>query len=381
MQLARLLGEPERAVKKTIARLEALSGYHSEDVRLLTESRQLLRAKISTLGLDPDDTTAEELYHRLQAKLKSDLDHLDRAWDLSGGQTDRSIKILESVSSESELLAIKGSTMKLLFKTLPPKKTQKLLGYRSLDSMLKREDTRAVLAAALSVESAQWSSKLAQKVNQLKTSDYELRKIKFIAANPKSKAKPVAAVPLMAAVCINASEQANFPAAGLVLLGLEAEVVLQAENWHLSGRQFSKDFNKTAERLFSGYAPLTSSLENDFIGMEDYKVKTEEPYAKFSRLHPALAWWCDCGHIAMDNEGAVSLHIGDNLLNMAHAADFSNRYNHNFVASLKRQLASRYLNYEAVKNYLADQIDDTFISLESISAKQLVPDFEEIRNL
>jgi hypothetical protein len=379
MRLARFLDRPERQTRKVIAKLESLSGYPSEDVRLLADVNQDLRDKIKSLGLDPADTTGEELYEALKVKLSGDLNHLSRAWGLGGDNSANIIQLLEHAGSKEEVLAIKASSVKTLMRALPPKKTMKLLGYRSLESMLKREDTRAVLATALANEGTQWVSRLGHKISRLKSSDYELRGIKFLdLAGTAVPGQAVGRVPLMATVYLN--QVAAGPAAGQVLLALQAEAALLADSFYLSANQFSKDFNKIAERLFSGYDPM---LGESFVTPHEYiKLKRHDASAhiSFSQLHPALAWWKDSGHLALDDNGPVSLHLSDCLANLADKADFAARYSHNFSAELKQQLLSRYYAFEPIKNYLAAEIDDTFIPLDSISTKQLVPEFEESFN-
>src|SRR5947208_2061243 len=77
--LARLLGKSEKEVVAAISKLEALCGYPSEDVRLLAENKQKLRAKTMQLGLDPDDTTDEELYYALLGRFSRDSQTIDKA--------------------------------------------------------------------------------------------------------------------------------------------------------------------------------------------------------------------------------------------------------------------------------------------------------------
>src|SRR5665213_1747221 len=158
-----------------------------------------LKSKVESLGLDPADTTGEELYEALKVKLSNDLAQLDGAWGLNGSNdSQKIIQVLEQAARKDDILAIKCVAIKRLLKASPPKKTMKLLGYRSLESMLKREDTRQVLAIALNHESNLWNSRVSHKISGLKSSDYEFRKIKFFA---NSNIAAVRQVPLMAAIC------------------------------------------------------------------------------------------------------------------------------------------------------------------------------------
>jgi hypothetical protein len=79
--LAGLIDQPEALVELAVKKLEHMSGFQSEDVRLLAQIEQTARAKTTQLGLDPDDTTGPELYYGLIAKLAKDEAslNLDRA--------------------------------------------------------------------------------------------------------------------------------------------------------------------------------------------------------------------------------------------------------------------------------------------------------------
>jgi hypothetical protein len=381
MHLAKLIDVPARDLTKQIAKLEELSGYRSEDVRLLDESRRQLAGKISALGLDPSDTTGEELYETLKVKLQDDLSHVSRAWNLEDDGLDKVVQIVSANAGSDELLSIRRPVMKALLKKSPPKKTIKLLGYRSLDSMLKHEDAAVVVAIALANENQQWNSHLAHSISALKTSDYELHQVRFFGLNPKQSAaleKPVIAVPLMSTVLLAGREDSKQLAASVVL-AFEAEAILTADNDFLSRNQFSKDFNKKAEQAFSGTTEL-NVVPDDVLGFGN-KLNLSDPCTRFSNLHPCLAWWKKAGHLALYDGGPVSLNLTDNILNLIAKVEYSQRYAVNFTKALKADVANRYLSYPAVKNYFNRAVDDTFITLDSISAKQLAPDFEEIRNL
>jgi hypothetical protein len=82
--LATMLNEDSKTVNDVIEKLESLAGYSSEDVRLLARVNQEAASKISSLGLDPADTTGEEIFHALQVKLQSDVAHIARSLNLNG---------------------------------------------------------------------------------------------------------------------------------------------------------------------------------------------------------------------------------------------------------------------------------------------------------
>src|SRR5258708_3475023 len=74
--LAELLGATEPLFSLSVKQLEEASVRPGADVRLLAEIVGKVRLKTKELGLDPDDTTGEELYHALINRIKKDDKHL-----------------------------------------------------------------------------------------------------------------------------------------------------------------------------------------------------------------------------------------------------------------------------------------------------------------
>src|SRR5579862_8326021 len=77
--LAQMLDKPEDIVKQALDKLEAYTGYPSEDARLIAGMHQASKSQIAKLDLDPHDTTAEELYQTLLSRFEEDSNHLDKA--------------------------------------------------------------------------------------------------------------------------------------------------------------------------------------------------------------------------------------------------------------------------------------------------------------
>ena len=67
-RLARLLDWPAAESAKIVNLLESAVGWPGLDISILQHTHQLTRQKITSLGLDPTDTTPAELHHGLLAK-------------------------------------------------------------------------------------------------------------------------------------------------------------------------------------------------------------------------------------------------------------------------------------------------------------------------
>ena len=389
-RLAKLTGESEEKLGKVIDKLEDLSGFNSEDVRLISNLNRKTRNKLRGLNLDAQDTKSEELYEALSVKCRADMVLTSRAWGLNeDNANEKIIEIVEKHLSGQKVLSIKCSIIKRNLKSLPPKKVMKALKYRSIDSMLKREDTREVLALAQITESHQWNSKFAQSLGNLNSSDYELRQIvilnltddKYLMNLPYSRA--VTYTSLMATIVLWPHKIEAQLSPALVLSALRCEEVLVAESSYLSSHQFSADFGKTAQRLFIAFHPVYLNINKQpFIsGVDVHLMRTRavngSAYDKFTSLHPCLLWWRETRSLAYEAEHLVSMHLSDVLMNLLGGYKYANRCFYNFNNQIKQDLFKQYLNYEAVGHYITQQFDDTLIALEEFSSSlQRKPELE-----
>src|SRR5690242_15647732 len=176
--LSELLGAEEPMFHHDLVRLESASGRSSADIRLTTEVERATRSKLRELGLDPSDTTGLELYRALQARVKADDERLSATLKAKYGDEHMHASIskaLHELPVAKSCFALKTSVAKRLLKRVPPKQTMKILGYRSFDSMLRREQLLAIFAAAWLVESATWRKSLVDSYKKLQASDFEIR--------------------------------------------------------------------------------------------------------------------------------------------------------------------------------------------------------------
>ncbi|MDB5160758.1 MAG: Sugar kinase, ribokinase family [Candidatus Saccharibacteria bacterium] len=385
--LASLVGESEKSLTKIISKFEELSGFNGEDIRLVTDIKADTRRKIESLGLDPHDTTGQELHHALRAKLQADSQHLARALNFKDSDdVDSRINKLTDFArqsaGEAPVLALKATAAKELLRKNPPKKLMKHLNYRSLESLLKREDMSQVFAAAPAIEAGVWSKSLAKAAAKLKPADFETREIKFLSMNSKRWAlatddgRPVTDVPLMGAVaCWPAEVFARQESVYSALLLLQAAEALETDSFYLKTNQFSPDFGKMVANLFANgeQQPLLIEGQPFFSWshlrcmFEDY----EQPLTKLANAHPVLSWWKDSAYLAFLDDEPVSLNLGDNLRSSLSGSSYKNRHTGSFTHRVRGELLNRYTKYQTVKNYILNQFDDTFIAIEPVPAYEL----------
>lgn len=180
--LSQLLDAKEPQFRLGIRQLEQASGGSNSDIRLSTDIIQRVNEKIRDLGLDPSDTTAEELYHTLQQRLGDDEGRFRQYLVLNENSSTGAIltstrELVESLDIPKTCFAIKLSVGKKLLKELPPKKVMKELGYRSVASMIKHEPVPQLLAAALMYESSHWQQLFYEQYKKLHPSNFEQRPV------------------------------------------------------------------------------------------------------------------------------------------------------------------------------------------------------------
>src|ERR1035438_885963 len=156
--ISALLAKEINSVKSTLEKLELATGENYIDSRLTSEIIVNSKRKLKELGLDSDDTTPEELTRALSnlvelhdSFLAKALGGVDAA-DVSD-MLPKITKYSNSIAKTKTVWGIKHAVAKRLLKAMPPKTLMKKLGYRSIDSMLKRESIDDLYAGVRTAES------------------------------------------------------------------------------------------------------------------------------------------------------------------------------------------------------------------------------------
>jgi hypothetical protein len=383
--LAKLLDQPEAVVASAVNRLEGLSGYESTDVRLLAEINHRVRGKTAELGLDPDDTTNEELYHGLREKFKVDRSNLDKrlGLDRTSNETEYLEWFMEFVQHANlhpEVWALKRNVAKRLLRDHPPKRSMKQLGYRSLDSMLKREYIGELFAALPAIETERWLNKFWRDLANLKATDFENRPIQVVVMDverwqtqPQAKLS-MQTLPQMGVIAIWPGK--NLTRLGAIGLGLdfyEAVGRLKTETSYLKLKQFDSSLGESLlQAVNHQIEPLHElatlpvswhSICVHFGGLSHQAhanwlpphVLHEDMHSRkalniLADLDPSLHWWTDLEHVAAHRDGeVVSLNIVDVMEDCLSGRRYHQRRSENLHISLWHELLNRYLYHDGVK--------------------------------
>ena len=326
--LAGLLDKPEEAVADAIDKLEAKAGYPSEDARLIANTSQQVRAKIVELGLDPHDTTSEELYHALIARFNSDADHLDKALDIDtdtplDAKIKKAIDLARHLTIGSTSWSLKATTAKRILRQLPPKKLMKALSYRSVDSLLKRENPATLFIAAKLLESPTWQKNMAGKLSRLASTDFEMRPVQIVNLGDWHSLRSNALV----------AASAELAAVGI-----------------LPSRQLS------SSRTLAIALSVADSIN---------AVATQHKGLSLAQVSPSLGWWVGAEHLLAWQDGQpVSLNIIDIAANHTTGKPFEQRQKSEAAKSLWNELIDGY------KKHL-DELPEELAEIDNAASDKL----------
>jgi hypothetical protein len=389
--LSEALNAREPHFRRGVMSLEAANGNPSADIRLTTEVMSYAREKCRELGLDPNDTTSEELYHALQVRVEKDdrilerrlrtlaATHVSAEADTLSGM----VEALKRLPGSKACFALKSSKLKVLLRANPPKKAMKALGYRSVDSMLKHEVPSLILAGSLAKESITWHKRLLDQYKKLTASDFEERSLTIL--RPTTERWKVLGEEIVQATQHNVVSlkelgtivllplPQSMPSGAVtasLTLALHELNEIRATSTFLKVNQLQGHFGDNIIKIATGeaelelnlfdkpvswnllqrhYARITSAISDtifeSYVRAED--MVWQEVEDALAQIEPTLNFWRGTSHLAVANKTPVSFNLVDNALNLCNKLPFEKRVNHYFQSSLWQELLLRYLGHES----------------------------------
>lgn len=405
--LSELLAAEEPLFGMALKRLEQASGNSSVDVRLTAEIIGKVHMKMRALGLDPSDTTGRELYRALFNLVKK---HDEFLAARIGAEDSADVqKVLPRIKEVAEALdipkrawLIKHSVAKRLLKANPPKKVMAQLGYRSIDSMIKREPVGEIFGAIRLLESLEWNNKFIASYKTLKPTDFEVRNIEIIHLDEKkwgsssllfvkNKRHNIAHLKELGVVLILPMPIKRMPGITItslpLLLHYINEIRLYSSFFKL--QQVRSDFSsvlidtlvsdpgKHAEiggqhvhwRVIHKHFSQSSKHPDIFephVEPEDLTWrKTEEI---LYRLEPALHFWHDMDYVAVEFDGRpISFNLMDVAVSYVNNLQYGSQAIHHFRDSLWNELYMRYLDEQSMEKQVLKQLDNEMIVPEILA--------------
>ncbi len=401
-QLSQLLEAKEPYFRQTVQRLERASGNESHDIRLSNSINKSIKEKIKALNLDPEDTADEELYLALQHKLANDdkqlhkklrylsANHISAEANLIDGM----VYTLEDLTKKDKCFGVKNSVIKRVLIKNPPKKTMKLTGYRSINSMLKHEPLPLIVACSLESESASWIKNYQNSLGLLRSSDCEDKKLTIIDINNekwsmvsdfiKSKNKLDLIVSKELASIIIMPIESNTPVSGfttaLMSICLNAINEIKSSSSYLKLSQLSGDFGKRLEGSIKNEPELGVGILDNPLSWEtvqrflhrissdtksSLQVSIDFPDINAwmpveSMLHkivPEMSFWKDTAHLSrLGKKGIVSFNILDNAINLCHERQYGSNIKFNAQKSLWQELVLRYIRLDLLEEAITKEL-------------------------
>lgn len=412
--LSEILGAVEPHFSLGIQRMERAAGNPSNDIHLTAELLQRTRRKLHALGLDPQDTTAKELYQALDEHIAHDEQLVRTALSIADDASTKDVMhavvqfVQRSVPASNSGFALKSSVAKRLLKKYPPKRTMKQLRYRSVDSLLKHESVQHIYVAAFFFESLAWRKKLLDQYVKLRPSDFESCSLDI--SMPNSSRWDA-----LAAQVTNAQRHTVFAAKELgsvVVLPLEASIpgiaittlvlTLHALNDVMSAGSYIKlqqvkpDFGTLVRSVALG-EPLTAAklekqpvpwrIVHQFYARTTHNSVPEmfEPHITASdlnwhhpedvlaELNPDLKFWQDTNYTGfLHDASCVSLNILDVAINYCNSLPFEKRISDFLRQHLWQEFTLRYLDIENVERAISQELSPQLAFAEvSVTDQQL----------
>lgn len=410
--LSELLGAREPLFSLSLRQLEDISGHPSTDVRLTAEILGKIRLKTEELGLDPDDTTPQELHQALLVHIQKQDQHL--VHQIGGLDPDDAIGLMplmkkawEAVKAPKSCWVLKRSVAKQMLKDMPPKAIMKHLHYRSIDSMLKNENLAEIYGALRFAESDAWLRSFNKSYKKLKPSDFQTRTIEIVQmpverwgdiAAPfihkkrhnithlkelgviimlpitnkvKLRGITIFALPLLfhylqeirlySAFFKLQQVKPNFGA--IIVDTLNADpgnhAVMQGHNihWRVIQRYFGKLEKERHPEIFEPH-----------VQPEDLHWRKAEDL--LYKLDPELGFWRDLDYVGvMDRGRPVTLNMLDVAASYVNNLPYKDRAIYHFRESLWNEIFIRYMGNDVLEQQILSQLDNDMIKPEKLKSK------------
>lgn len=392
--LAEALGDDSPKFGHIIMAAERRAQHPNHDLRLSSKILSRVRAKVVELGLDPDDTTAEELYYRLGDKLAEQEMQLTKKLRILAAKNVNAeanltdgLKVLVKSLNITDCLSLKNSALKRQLKAQPPKKVMKILKYRSLESMLKLEPMALVLLAINNYESDSYIHNFYAKYKNYHPSDFEVHKLNFITPTTQKWQKLLSDIRGQSGLTLVSSYETasiillplnNEPQTGLLSL-VVAKLINELTNLltvssYLKLHQVSADFGSKLKSIAESgaylelqvlghplswrsalYALEGTGNEAFIPHMTPSDLKPVNLFNKFYEVLDDIKFWQDTDALAMVKSAeATSLNLLDVATNLVNKLPFEKRQLGHFRQSLRQELAKLYVD--------PDQILDPYTS-------------------
>jgi len=403
-----LLDAKEPLFSLSLKQLEEATGRHGIDTKLIGDIIEKTHKATRELGLDHGDTTGRELYHALLAKIREHDEHLARA---IGGDDAKNVqkllplikKAVESADVPKSCWVLKRSVAKEMLRATPPPTIMKILGYRSVDSMLKHEHLAEIYGALRFAESPEWLNAFNEQYKSLKPSDFETREIEFVAMPLErwgdiaehfvaKKRHNVTHLKELGVIMLLPIKLRTLPGITITAMPLMFHYIneIRLYSAFFKLQQVKKNFGEifvTTLIADPGKAAVMAGSHVHWRVIQRYFGKLEnesppeifEPHVQPEDLHwrraeealykidPELGFWRGLDYVGRFEDGRP---IPFNLMDVSVAyctnAPYEKRVIYHFRESLWNEIFMRYMGQKTLEQQVLQQLDNDMIAPESL---------------
>ncbi len=393
--LVELLAVDSRKFKDYIDRLEHVCMRPGVDVRLGAEILTRSRDKITELGLDVTDTTAEELFFALKHKLARDEQTVKQQLGIKNAKAsnhknlEHIASVIERLSAREKSLSLTSAGVKRILNAVPPKRTMKALKFRSLESVMKRHDPKVLYALACMVESGSWHAQVHAKIRRLNARDIQWQSISCSVVPEQwyTRLKDVLsdngalhANNELGIVCVLPVVDTTHVGATVLLLGmgLQAASSIAIQSLPYKKLSLSQGFETIVTTIASGSVPKLSSIHgltpswravyellgkrhvslmHDDVEFAVFDLFWESTETKLASIDSQMDFWVDTHYLgAHASLKPVSFHVLDVAISLLGNVEYGRHANIHLESSLWNELQIRYLREEVLSRTLVSQL-------------------------
>lgn len=407
--LRNLLDADEPLFSKGLQQLEQASHRQGVDAKLIGDMHERMTGAMRDLGLDPSDTTGRELYAALLARMAADNQRL--AKQIGGSQPDHVrhmvpliVKAANKVKTNRKCWVLKHSVAKDLLRKMPPKKLMEHLGYRSVDSMLKRENIDEIYTALRFSEGGDWLNEYNELFKTIKPTDFEIRDISLVIMDHDKyvdlaekfvvkKLHNVTHTKEMGVIVIVPMHQEEMKGITLKTLPLIFHYIneIRLYSAFFKLKQVNANFGETVvETLVAdpSDAAIMAGKHVHWRVIQRYfgKLRDEahpeafEPHVHPEDLHwrkaeemlyeldPEMNFWKDGDYVADMYDGApITLNLMDVSFSYSNDTPYEERLFYHFRESLWNEIFMRYMGQKTLEDQILKQLDNDMIAPERLA--------------
>jgi hypothetical protein len=311
--------------------------------------------------------------------------------------------IVDKADVNKSCWVLKRSVAKEFLRKTPPKNIMKQLGYRSVDSMLKKENLAEVFGALRFAEDSEWLDKFNEEYKTLQPSDFETREIEIVVmpherwANIcedfiRKKKHNITHLKEMGVILLLPVKVEHLPGmatwSGSLVFHYINEIRLYSAFFKL--KQVQPNFGEVfVETLIAdpNLGPIMAGQEIHWRVIQRYfgKIKDEyhpeifEPHVQPEDLHwrkaeemlykidPELKFWEDMDYVAlMYDGGPVTFNMMDVAASYTNQTPYEEREIYHFRESLWNEIFIRYMGQKTLEEQVLKQLDNEMITPERL---------------